>query len=110
MFLPAPDEAIWVGVLRIVLEVPHSRSLKEKRRAVARVRDRLRPRHHLSVAEVGHLDDQARSVLAISTISNDSRAIQSSLDKVLHDIQSWSEARIVEVDVDLLRPHGEWQD
>jgi uncharacterized protein YlxP (DUF503 family) len=42
MFLPAPDESIWVGVLRLSLLIPGARSLKDKRRVVAQLRDRPR--------------------------------------------------------------------
>lgn len=105
MFLPAPDESIWVGLLRLGLVVPGSRSLKDKRRAVAQIRDRLRARHHLSVAEVGHLDHTMRAVVAVAMVANDARFLRSTLDGLRSEIQGWSMALIDDFQVDILRPH-----
>lgn len=105
MFFPAPDEDIWVGVLRLGLVVPGSRSLKDKRKAVAQLRDRLRARHNLSVAEVGHLDNQMRAVVAVGMMGNDPRFLRSALDALRSDIQAWSMALIDESDVEILRPY-----
>ena len=41
-----------MGVLRLTLRVPGSRSLKEKRKAVAQVRDRLRAKKTFSVSAI----------------------------------------------------------
>ena len=62
-YRPAPDEHIVVGVLRVVLHVPGSRSLKDRRRVVLSLKDRLVTRHKASVAEVGHLEAHDRAVL-----------------------------------------------
>jgi uncharacterized protein len=97
VYLPAPDERIWVGVLRLVLRVPDARSLKEKRRGVAAVRDRLRARHDLSVAEVGHLEDHQRAVLAVAMTANDPRFLRSALDGIAAQVRGWH-AAIVEDD------------
>lgn len=104
MFLPAPDESLWVGVLRLSLFVFASRSLKDKRRVVASVRDRLRARHHVAVAEVGHLEDHSRAIMAATLVGNDPRGLRSTLDALGWDLQSWCEARVESVEVVVLRP------
>ena len=103
MFLPAPDESLWVGVLRLGLVVPGSRSLKDKRRAVAQIRDRLRARPNLSVAEIGHLDSTIRAVMGVSMVANDARFLRSALDALRADIQSWSVALVEEADISIHR-------
>ncbi len=107
MYLPAPDEDIWVGVLRLGLVVPGSRSLKDKRRAIAQLRDRLRARHNLSVAEVGHLENTLRSVVVVAMVGNDPRFLRSALDALRADIQGWSMALIDEAQVEIHRPLGD---
>lgn len=111
MFFPAPDESLWVGVLRLGLVVPGSRSLKDKRRAIAQLRDRLRARHNLSVAEVGHLDSPMRAVVGVAMVANDARFLRSALDALRSDIQGWSMALIDEFEVSIHRPFdGEAED
>jgi len=103
----APDESTWLGVLRLQLFVAGSRSLKDKRKAVAQVRDRLRARHNLSVAEVGHLEDHKRAVITSVMVANDSRFLQSALDSIAHEVSTWRAAEVQDVDVVLMRPHDE---
>ena len=104
MLFEAPDESIWVGVLRLVLVVPGSRSLKDKRRAIHQVRDRVRSRYELSVAEVGYLENHMRSVMAIAMVSSDQRLVQSTLDSLVHEIETWGSVLVEERSVDVARP------
>lgn len=104
MYLPAPDESIWVGLLRLELRMPGSRSLKEKRHGVSRVRERLRQRPELSVAEVGHLEDRARAVLAVCMVSSDARHLRSTLDGVVRDVTGWGFALLEGASVTIERP------
>lgn len=97
----APDEAFWVGHLRLVLYVPESRSLKDKRRVVNQVRDRLRAGRNLSVAEVGHLEHHSRTVLAVAMVANDPRFLRSALDGVLSQIQAWHGFLIEEAGIEV---------
>lgn len=59
------------GVLTLEIHVEYSHSLKEKRHIVKSVKDRLRERFNVSVAEIDHLDSWQASVIAAVTVSND---------------------------------------
>ena len=66
-----------IGVLTLDIHVEHSHSLKEKRHVVKSLKDRLRDRFNVSVAEIDHLDSWQNSVIAAVTVANDrSRAEQ----------------------------------
>jgi len=78
--ITAPDEKIWIGILRIEISFPYARSKKDKRKQVAKLRDRFRTRYNLSFAEVGHLENIQKTVVAISIIGNDKKKIRSLLD------------------------------
>ena len=60
-----------LGVLTLDIRVEHSHSLKEKRHVVKSLKDRLRERFNVSVAEIDHLDSWQASVVAVVTVSND---------------------------------------
>jgi uncharacterized protein YlxP (DUF503 family) len=60
-----------IGVLTLDIHVEHSHSLKEKRQVVKSLKDRLRERFNVAVAEIDHLDSWQSSVLAAVTVSND---------------------------------------
>ena len=106
MFLPAPDESTWIGILRLTLEMPQARSLKDKRRVVSRIRERMRARKNLSVAEVGHLDNHRRAILAICIVSNDARNVQSQLDALTHEIDRLSPGVVSGRNISVFPPPG----
>ena len=95
-YLPAPDETIVVGLLRVVLHVPGCRSLKDRRRVVLSLKDRLVARHKVSVAEVGHLEAHDRAVLAVTVVGNDARVVQARLDQLRQDIVNVADAIVVD--------------
>ena len=99
MYFAAPDESNWIGLLRIGVRVPGSRSLKEKRKSVAQIRDRIRAKKNFSVAEIGHLEDQQRAVLSVGMVGNEKRFLQSALDHLAHEIGTWRSAVVEEATV-----------
>ena len=99
MYFAAPDESNWIGVLRVGVRVPGSRSLKEKRKSIAQIRDRIRGKKNYTVAEIGHLEDHQRAVLSIGLVANEQRFIQSALDHLAHEIGTWRSAVVEEATV-----------
>jgi hypothetical protein len=73
-----------VGVLRIELFIPASDSLKTKRFAIRSIKDRLRSRFNVSVAEVDNGDKWQRASLGVVAVSNESRHIESVMGNVLN--------------------------
>lgn len=106
MYLPAPDESLLVGVLRLVLRIPGSRSLKDRRQVVASVRDRVQARHHAAFGEVGYLDVHDAAVVAVSVVGNDSRLLRSRLDTIRVDIEGSVQALVSETSIELVPMKG----
>jgi len=75
-----------VGVLRVRLILREARSLKDKRRVVRGIKDRLRVRHNVSVAEVGFLDQRQRAEIAVVAVSNERRRLEGVLNDVLRHV------------------------
>ena len=63
---------MFVGVARITLSIPGARSLKDRRRVVKSLKDRLRARLSVSVAEVGNVELHQLSTLGVAVLSSDS--------------------------------------
>jgi uncharacterized protein YlxP (DUF503 family) len=63
---------VFVGVGRLVLSIPGARSLKDRRRVVKSLKDRLRARLPVSLAEVGELERYQVATLGLAVVSNDS--------------------------------------
>ena len=71
-----------VGVLTVSIHIPHAHSLKEKRMVVRRLKERLRARFNVAVAELDHQDLWQRSLLGVVSISGDPKALETLLEAV----------------------------
>jgi uncharacterized protein YlxP (DUF503 family) len=60
-----------VAVLTLEIFVEDSHSLKDKRHVVKSLKDRLRQKFNVAVAEIDGLDSWQRAVVAAVTVSND---------------------------------------
>ena len=70
-----------VASLTWELSLPGCSSLKEKRSVVRSLRDRLRAKFNVSVAETAFQDVHARAQLTIALVATDARFAESVLEK-----------------------------
>jgi uncharacterized protein YlxP (DUF503 family) len=75
---------MFVGVLRLDLSIVGARSLKDKRRVIHSVKDRLATRLRVSVAEIGELDDPRRATLGVAVVSNEAAQCDRVLEEAAH--------------------------
>lgn len=74
-----------VGVLTLDIQLPYSHSLKEKRAVLQKVRDRLRARFNVAIAELDHQDVWQHATLGIVSISNSQTLLESVFRQVLEE-------------------------
>ena len=91
-----------IGVLQFELLVPASQSLKDKRRVVKSLKDRLHREHLVSVAEIAALDHHRLAVMGLCVVSNSVTYANSVLDAVLNKIRALHDARLGEVHREVL--------
>jgi len=93
-----------VGVLQFDLHVPWAESLKDKRRVVRSVKDRLHREHQVSVAEVGSLESHTRAVLGLAVVAADGARAGQVLDRITEKLRALTDAELGETRRDIL--HG----
>lgn len=76
-------EPVVVGSLEIEILIGESHSLKARRRVVKSLKDRIRAKFNVSVADVGDQGIWQRTTLAVAAVSNDRRFLNEVLSKVL---------------------------
>jgi uncharacterized protein len=91
-----------VGVLQIELTVPDAFSLKDKRRVVKSLKDRIAHGHNVSIAEVGALDEHRRAILGVAMVSNDSRYVEGALSKLVDFVRAVPQVSLQDYQIDLL--------
>jgi uncharacterized protein YlxP (DUF503 family) len=85
-----------VGVIGWEIQLADARSLKEKRRVVKGLKERLRSRFNLSVAETGHQDAWQRAEITACIVATDRRRVESVLDKADRLVESQVAGRIID--------------
>ena len=76
-----------IGLLTLEIHIPDSRSLKDKRQVLRSLKDRLRTRFNVAVAELDHQDSWQRSQVGIVSLSNDAAHLEQSLRTVLGEAE-----------------------
>lgn len=91
-----------IGALQLELTIGDAMSLKDKRRVIHSLKDRLAHGRNISVAEVGALDEHRRSILGVSMVGNDGRYIEGALTKLVDFVRTVPQVDLVDYQIDLL--------
>ena len=92
-----------IGVLQVELDIPGAESLKDKRRVVKSVKDRLHREHLVSVAEVAQQDNLTTAILGFALVGSDGRKIGQTLDKICEKLRSLHDAEVAATKRHLIR-------
>lgn len=84
-----------VGVCELELFIHSSNSLKEKRFVIKSIKDQVKRKFNVSIAETDHLDKWQLAKLGIATVSNEQRIIQQTFDGIIKLIEFKGEAEIL---------------
>jgi uncharacterized protein YlxP (DUF503 family) len=91
-----------VGLLTLELEIAHARSLKDKRQILRSLKDRLRRKFNVAVAELDFQDVWRSSTVGVVTLSNAEQHVEQSLQRVLDEAGRILGPMLVDHSVDLL--------
>ena len=91
-----------VGICQVELTVVESMSLKDKRRVVKSLKDRLHREHQVSVAEVGRLEDRRVAVLGLSAVSNSSRHVRGMLEGIVENLRGDARVELMGHQIEVL--------
>ena len=86
-----------IATLQFELIIRHSDCLKDKRRVVNSVKERLQRKFRVAVAEVGALEHHRLALLGLAAVSNCPRHGSHILDRVINDLRHEREAELGEV-------------
>jgi len=91
-----------VAVGTVELHLPDVGSLKGKRHALKGLKDTLRRRFEISVAEVDHHDVWQRATLALACVSGDSRHANEVISKAMDYIEDHVDGWVTDIHVEIL--------
>lgn len=91
-----------IGLLQLDVHVPHAQSLKDKRSVVKRLKDQLRGRFNVAVAEVAANDTWQRATLGLSTVGEDRAYLHGLLSQVTEWVRATRLVELIRVDEEYL--------
>jgi uncharacterized protein len=91
-----------VAVGTVELHLPDVGSLKDKRHALKGLKQRVRARFEVAVAEVDHQDTWQRATLAVAYVSHDSRHANEVVSKAVDFIEDHVDGYVTGVQVEIL--------
>ncbi|MGB2754873.1 MAG: DUF503 domain-containing protein [Phycisphaerae bacterium] len=91
-----------VGILQVRIMIRDAQSLKDKRRIVKSLRDRIRNRFNVSVSEVDSLDLRQQATLGIALATNDPVFADQVLAKVVDLVRATPGASLVDYETEIL--------
>jgi uncharacterized protein YlxP (DUF503 family) len=93
---------MFIGVLRLVFQIPGAASLKDRRRVVKSFKDRVRARFPVSIAEVGDLERHQVATLGVAVVSGEAARCQEVLSAVSRAAEQANDAVLADVATEIV--------
>lgn len=90
-----------IGILQVELSLPASQSLKDKRRLVKSLLDRLHNQFNVAAAEVDAQDQPRRAHLAVVCASSESRHANQILSRAMALVERETEMVVMHYELEL---------
>ena len=91
-----------IGICTCEIFIFNANSLKSKRSVVKSIIEKSKNKFNISIAEVGENDKWQKSIIAFSTISNDQKIVEETIEKVINFFDSYSEIEIININREIL--------
>ncbi len=91
-----------VAVGTVELHLPDVGSLKDKRHVLKGLKEKVKHRFDVAVAEVDHHDSWQRATLAVASISHDSRHANEVVSKAVAFIESLVDGHVIDLQIEIL--------
>lgn len=91
-----------IGICHIQLHIPESNSLKAKRQVIRRIKDRIRNKFNVSIAEVDNNDLWQRASLAIAIVNKDRKFANQVLSSIADKISQDNGVNILDYKIELI--------
>jgi uncharacterized protein YlxP (DUF503 family) len=92
---------MFIGVCTFEVHIPDSGSLKTKRQSLRSLKDRIRNKFNVSVAEIEDNDLWQKATLAVAAVSNDRTHLNQTLDHVLDVVRAVPELDLLDYHIEL---------
>ena len=100
-------ERVFIGLLRLRLRIRGARTLKDRRRPVKSLMDRVAHRHGMVVHEIAAAMQPARVTLTLTTCGCEPRQVEAALQAVERTVLATPDLEVLDVTHDVFRWQGQ---
>lgn len=93
---------MFIGILRVEFALHGNESLKDKRRVAQGLKQKVRNKFNVAVAEVGSEESMDYLSLSIVSVSNDKTHLESRMAKCLNMVQAACDEELVYDDIEII--------
>lgn len=91
-----------IGILQLEIGIGDAMSLKDKRRVVKGLKDRIAHAHNVSIAEVGALDEHRRSIIGMAMVGNEKQYVEGALSKLVDLVRMTAQVTLQDYKIEML--------
>lgn len=91
-----------IGILKLVLFIQDSNSLKEKRMVLHSLKARLRNKFNVAVTQIDDEDKWQKTTLAIVGVEKDRKNINSTLSNIVNFIEASNNINLINYEMELI--------
>ncbi len=88
-----------IGYLSLEIYLPYSHSLKEKRKSLSAIKDRLRNKYNVALAELEYQDKWQRSKIGVVTLNSQKRVVEKQFQRIIADAESLIDGEIIQFEI-----------
>lgn len=93
-----------IGTACLQIRIADSRSLKDKRRVIRSLKDRLRKHHNVTVAEVAHQSSWQDATVVVATVSATAAHVESVIDAVGRESEQILGRSLLGIEIETMQP------
>jgi uncharacterized protein YlxP (DUF503 family) len=91
-----------IGILKLVLFIPDSNSLKEKRMVLHSLKARLRNNFNVAVTQIGDEDKWQKTTTAIVGIERDRKNMSAILSDIINFIERFDSVTLIDYEMEMI--------
>jgi len=93
---------VTIGSMTMSLMIRQSRTLKDKRRVVKSLKERIHNKFNVSVAEIGSQNHRQQAVLAFALVSGSRQFANTVLNKIVDHVRAVPPIELIDYEIEML--------
>jgi hypothetical protein len=90
-----------VGLLQLIVFIPGSNSLKDKRRVLLSLKDKLKNRYNISLAEIDYQDKWQKATIVISKVDKQRSMVDRSFCNIVNFVRDFNGVELIDYQTEL---------